>query len=104
MLWRGFVPLVGQLWQSTVTPPDTCSKGNTGLTASMQGELADFESTAQAAQLSLWTQADRMLSDVVVIGSATADLLVLPLSNRLMYLYASAVALALLAMAALFTL
>jgi hypothetical protein len=68
----------------------------------MEGILAEYEKTLTTQSVDLWVEMNRMLADVTVIGTAVANLQVLPLRNRLMYLFAGATALALLVLAVLF--
>lgn len=101
MFWRGFIPFFGGFLQSKVDQPPTCAEDNQNLAAGMEGALAEFEKVLTDTSLELWVDMNRMLADVTAIGQAVTDLMVLPLRNRLMYLFAAVTALALLMVAVL---
>ena len=101
MLWRGFVPIFGGILQNGVPSPPTCAEDNQRLNAGMEGALSEFEKQLTASTRDLWVQMNRMLAEVTTIGRAVTDLMVLPLRNRLMYLFAAVTALTLLMLALL---
>ena len=101
MLWRGFVPLFGGILQNRVESPPTCAEDNQRLNAGMEGALFEVQ---KELTLDLWAQMNRMLAQLTTIGQAVADLTVLPLRNRLMYLFAAVAALTLLLLALLLSL
>jgi len=101
MFWRGFIPMAGGILQKNVKKPPTVIDQNNQLRQNMQQTVALWEAKAGDQSISLWTDLNDMLQDVVQIGAAVSSLMVLPLQSRLMYLFAGVVALGLLSVAIL---
>ena len=105
MLWRGFVPIVGgYLQEKQAQAPETCEVENNTLTASMQQAVSGYAFNATDEARHLVTAMDHMVDNVAAVGSSVADLLVLPVQSRLLYLFAGTTALTLLAIALLLSL
>ena len=95
----GSIPFVGPFITEKFKDPTNCAGENQAILMGMQTEVANLGLSANENFLSLWRDLNSMLSELTLASNAVGDLLVIPLQNRLMYLFASAAALALLAIA-----
>jgi hypothetical protein len=101
MVTRGLIPLAGGYFQSKLSAPPSCAALNSMLCTEIQTIMADWAAQEQANSIAYWQDMNWILGHVAVAAKESADLLTLPLKQRLMYLFAAVVALAMLSAAVL---
>ena len=83
--------------QQNVKPPLTVLDKNAALQRKLQQQMSVWTRGATSQTNEVWQNMNSLLSHLTAVGRSVAKVEVLPLANRLMYLYAGLIALALLA-------